>query len=68
MSPKNERPNGKQCRADGSYNKLESDVRLSCHENVTQIAENGCKSAATNNEGGRKQVPGFCPNLLIPLD
>jgi hypothetical protein len=26
------------------------------------------QSAANNNEGGRKQVPGFCPNLLIPLD
>ncbi len=39
-----------------------------CHENVTQIAENGGKNAANNNKGRRKQVAGICPNLLNPFD
>jgi hypothetical protein len=46
--------------------KLKADV--SCHENVTQIAENGGKSAANNSKGRRKQVAGICHNLLIPFD
>ena len=40
----------------------------SCHENVTQIAENGGKSGANNSEGRRKQFAGICPNLLISFD
>jgi hypothetical protein len=37
-------------------------------KNVTQIAENGGKTAANSNKGRRKQVAGICPNLLNPFD
>src|SRR5437667_4605322 len=40
----------------------------SCHENVTQRAENGGKNAANDNKGRRKQVAGICPNLLNSFD
>jgi len=39
-----------------------------CHENVTQIAENGGKSPANDNKGRRKQFARIFPNLLIPFD